>query len=415
MSINPANSDRPYFTIKVTPEGKGSVSVDLSDAVISFEFKDSEKKADLLTLKIDNNDLRFFDDPIWRKGNIIEFTFGYPGRTSPPRQCTIQSVKGGRQLTVQAHALSMLMHKVKRTRTWENYTLAEIATKIAGEYGSDLGVPGGFDKDNIFIERELDHKVSHRHQAAQTDAEFLSGLARRYGLEFYVDSRGMHFKRRNMKQRPVRVLTWFNGEGDFLDFDIENDITRKPGAFTLKGLDPLSKKVISHRADNDSTKRAGLAPVIEIIDPRTGQASLQARHAEEDIGHSTEVSATAVKAQAAGRYQQTQQTTVKLSFKIIGDPDVAGKRVIDFQGLGKRISGSYYVNEATHTIDSSGYHTAGKAHTDGHGGYGSQNVASKASLNAKDAGKKPEQIERVDPRTGVSHIEFRHSGEEPHT
>jgi len=293
MAFNPSNTDRPFFTVKVIPEGKGAVSVDLSDSIVSFEFTDAEKKADLLKLKINNFDLAFFDDPILRKGNIIEFTFGYPGRTAPPRQCVIQSVKGGRTLAVQAHALSMLMHKVKRTRTWENYTLAEIAAKIAGEYGEQLGVPGGYDKDNIAIEAELDRKVPHRHQASQTDAEFLSRLAKRYGLEFYVDSRGLHFKRRNMKQRPVREITWYNGEGDFLDFDIENDITRKPGAVTLKGIDPLTKKTISHRADNDSTKRSGLAPVVEIIDPRTGLASLQARHAEEDTNHSTETSAAA--------------------------------------------------------------------------------------------------------------------------
>jgi phage protein D len=309
----------------------------------------------------------------------------------------------------------MLMHKVKRTRTWDNVTLSEIAAKIAGEYGSQLGVPNGHDPGNIKIEADLDKKVAHRHQASQTDAEFLSRLARRYGLEFYVDSRGLHFKRRNMQQAPVTSFTWYSGEGTFLDFDVENDITRKAGAVTLKGFDPLSKKPLSHRADNDSTKRHGLAPVIEIIDKRTGQASLQARHAEEHTGHTTEISAAAVKAQASGLYQQHQQTTVKLTFTVIGDPDVSAKRVIEFKGLGKRLSGRYYVNEVTHSIDGTGYLVKGKAHKAGHGGYNQNNVASKAALNSKGVGKKPEQIEIVDRRTGETSIQFKHSGSEPHT
>lgn len=412
MAQIPENSDRPYFTIQVSSEGSsGSSLVDLSDAVTSFEFQDDEKKADKLMIEVDNYDLSFFDNPIFRKGNIIEFLFGYPGRTAPPRRCVIQKVKGGRKLTVEAHALSMLMHKIKKSKTWENQKLSEIATTIAKSYGTQLGVADGHDKDNIFVEAELDVKVPHRHQAAQTDAEFLSRLARRYGLEFYVDSRGMHFKRRNMKQKPVRDYTWFNGEGDFMDFDIENDIVSRHGAVTMKGFDPHAKKALSYRADNESSKRDGLAPVIEIIDPRDGHTTLQKRSAEEHLGHTTETTAAGVKAHAEAKYREGQQVTVKLSYKVVGEPDVQGKRVVGFHGLGKRISGLYYVKTAKHHIDSSGYITSGGAQTDGHGAAGG--IASKATLNKKGAGKEVQEIETVDPRTGQRAIEFRHSGEEP--
>ena len=258
-------------------------------------------------------------------------------------------------------------------------------------------------------------RVPHRHQAAQTDAEFLNRLAKRYGLEFYVDSRGLHFKRRNMKQKPVKDFTWYNGDGDFMDFDVENDIVSRHGAVTMKGFDPLAKKAIAFRADNNSSKREGLAPTIEIIDPRDGSSHLQKIAAEEMLGHSTEGSAKAVQAHAEAKYRNGQHVTVKLSFKVVGDPDVQGKRTIGFRGLGKRISGLYYTRTVKHVIDASGYITSGLALTDGHGGYGQNNVASKASLNKKDAGKQVETIEIVDPRTGERRIEFRKSGEEPKT
>ncbi len=409
-------ADRPFYTIRIYAEGSpNGVFVDVSEDVISFEFEDDEKKADKLLLKVNNFDLSYFDNPILRKGNVIEFTFGYPGRSAPLRRCIIQKVKGGRQLSVEAHAMSMLMHKIKRSRTWENYTLSGVATAIAKEYGSQLGPAAGYDAENIAIDSALDVKVPHRHQAAQTDAEFLSRLAKRYGLEFYVDSRGMHFKRRNMKQKPVRDYVWYNGDGDFIDFDIENDIVSKHGAVTMKGYDPKSKKALAFRADNASAKRDGLAPAIEIIDPRDGSSHLQTHAAEEMLGHSTESTAKAVQAQAEAKYRTGQQVTVKLTFKVLGDPDVQGKRTIGFRGLGKRISGLYYTRTVKHVIDGSGYVTSGTAITDGHGGYGNNNVHSKANLNKKDAGKSVETIEKVDPRTGERRIEFRRSGEEPKT
>lgn len=41
----------------------------------------------------------------------------------------------------------------------------------------------------------------------------------------------------------------------------------------------------------------------------------------------------------------------------IGRPDLAARKVVRLEGLGRRFSGSYYVTSTTHTIDASGYRT----------------------------------------------------------
>ncbi len=402
--------DLAFYSVKLIPAGGQAQPLDLSEKVIAFEFEDAERKADRLVLKINNWDLSEFDNPTWRKGGILEFVFGYPGHVSPPRRCVIQKVKGGQVLTIEAHALSMLMHKIKKSRVWTNMTLGEIATKIAGEYGSDLGVPNGTTGDNIKIDAELDKKVPHRTQAAQTDAEFLTKLARRYGLEFYVDASGLHFKRRNVHQAPVKILNWYlEGNGDILSFDIDNDLTRKAGSHTLKGLDPLSKKKIQHTADNETTKRDGLAPVIEIVDPRDGSVT-QRKRVDESIGHTSETAAHNVKHQTIGNYLQTQHTTIHLNAEIVGDPDVTGRRVIEIRGMGKRVSGKYYVQSATHEISAGGvFKTKIKAKTDGHGGYGNQNTKSKANPNKGEPSENA--IEKVDARTGQITRTYRKPGD----
>lgn len=403
--------DRPVFRVRALPEGKASAALDLTDTVLSFQYEDAEKKADKLTLKVDNWNLEQFDNAIWTKGTILEVTFGYPGALSPIRRAIVQKISGGRQLTIEAHGMAMVMHKVKKSRVWANQTLAEIARAVAKEYGAEFGMVDGTTGDNIKIDAALDRKVGHRVQASETDATFLSRLAKRHGLQFYVDSQGLHFKTRNLQQAPVRTYTWFNGDGEWIDFSIENDVTARAGAVTKKGIDPLTKKLINHRADNLSTKRDGLAPVIEIVDPRTGAKTFQTRAAEEHTEHTTEPTATGAKSHAEGKYRETQHHTVKLSFTCEGDPDVVGKRVIEFKGIGKRLSGKYYVTTVTHTIENSGYLMSGKAHTDGHGQTGAK---SGAALNKKDPSKAPEAIQKLDPRTGQHSIEYRKSGEEKH-
>lgn len=412
-------NDRPIFRVTAYPEGQDSSPIDLSDRILSFEFEDHETKADKLSLKIENWSLDQFDDPIWRKGTILEFCWGYPGRLAPIRRAIVQKISGGRTLTVTAHGMAMIMHKIKRSRVFENMTMAEIARKIAGEYGAVFGSgAAGTTGDNIKVDAALDKKVAHRVQASETDASFLSRLAKRHGLQFYVDSAGLHFKERNLSQAPVRSYTWFNGDGveaEFLDFEIENDVTARAGAITKRGLDPLSKKKIEHKADNSSSERPGLMPVVEIIDPATGALLLQKRAAEEHVEHSPEPTAAGLKSHAQGEFRQTQHTTVKLSFTCVGDPDVLAKRVMEFNGIGKRLSGRYYTKEVTHTIDGSGgYVIKGKAITDGHGGYGNNNAKSKAALNKKDPTEKLEAIDVIDPATGAVTQSFRKKGEEHH-
>lgn len=412
-------TDRPLFRVKAFPEGKDSSPIDLSDRVLSFEFEDHETKADKLSLKVNNWDLSQFDDPIWKKGTILEVTWGYPGRLAPIRRAIVQKIKGGRSLTIEAHGMAMFMHKIKRSRVFENMTLAEIARKIAGEYGAIIGGgASGTNGDNIKVDTELDKKVPHRVQASETDAHFLSRLAKRHGLQFYVDSQGVHFKERNLKQAPVRSYTWFNGDGveaEFIDFEIENDVTARAGSITKRGFDPLAKKKIEHKANNESTPRAGMMPVIEIIDAPTGALILQKRSAEEHVEHSPEPTSAGLKSHAQGEFRQTQHTTVKLSFTCVGDPDVLAKRVVEFNGIGKRLSGRYYTKEVTHSLDGSGGYTIkGKAITDGHGGYGNNNAKSKASLNKKEPTDRLEVLEKIDAPTGELVQTFRKKGEEGH-
>jgi phage protein D len=292
----------PVFYVKVVPESGGAARVDLTDRVLSFTFEDSEKKADKLVLTVDNWDLSNFDDPVWKKGNLLEVSWGYPGEMAPARECVIQKVTGFQQISVEAHAKSVLMNKVARCRTFENKKRSDVARLIAEEHGYGAGLQDIEDTGEV---------LPLITQARMTDAQFLRQLATREGFEFYVDFDGLHFHQRRFGQRPVRVFRWYTAPevGEVLAINIENDVTAKPGAVRVRGRDPLTRRDIDERGSNATTMRDSLAPVIEIVDPETGSTRLERRNVSEEVRPSPEASAGTARREADARYRRAQQTT----------------------------------------------------------------------------------------------------------
>jgi hypothetical protein len=392
----------PVFYVKVVPEGGGDERVDLSERVLSFTFEDSEKKADKLVLTVDNWDLANFDDPVWKKGNILEVSWGYPGEMAPARECVIQKVTGFQQLSVEAHAKSVLMNKVARCRTFENKKRSDVAREVAEEngYGGQL--------QDIEDSGEVLPLIT---QARMTDAQFLRQLATREGFEFYVDFDGLHFHQRRLGQRPVRVFRWYTAPevGEVIAINIENDVTAKPGAVRVRGRDPLTRRDIDERGSNATTTRDSLAPVIEIVDPETGSTRLERRNVSEEVRPSAEASAGTARREADARYRRSQQTTVELTATVLGDPSVLAKTVVEFQGISQRLSGKYFVKEAKHKIDSSGYTVELKCLRDGTSEVGGAPSAGRPNRgSAADADPNAlRPVEVVDPETGATRIEYR--------
>jgi uncharacterized protein len=397
----------PSLFVRVVPEGRAAERVDVSERVLSFVYEDSEHKADKLVLSVDNWDLRNFDDQVWKKGNLLEVSWGYPGDMAPTRQVVIQKVTGFQVLAIEGHGTSVLMNKVARCRTFENVRRSDVVRRIAQDNGYGPAVQD--------IE-DTQHVLPVITQARMTDAQLLRRLADREGFQFYVDFDGLHFHQRRLGQRPTRVLRWFTPPvvGEVVTINIDNDVTTKPGAVSVRGRDPIRKKDIDERGSNDQTKRDSLAPVIELVDPETGATRFERRNITEDIRSTAEPSSVTAKREADARYRAAQQLTIELSASVIGDPSLLAKTVVEIQGISRRLSGKYYVKEAKHKIES-GYTVELKCLRDGHGELGG--APSKGKPNggtAADADPDALQpIELVDPETGKTRVEYRDSRGRP--
>lgn len=392
-------SDRaaPHFAISVL--GEVPLSEELYESIDEFEFEDHASKPDKLRFTVHDPSGGFWDNPAFRKGQIIAFWWGLPGRTAPSRTAVVKCVKGGYFApSVEADAVSVLMGTQGRTRVFENITVSELATRIAEEYGF------GPEDRHIQITTERRATIS---QAGATDAGLLRRLADAEGFDFRVDASGLHFRERDLKQSPLRTF-------DFLAGDIigppviENDITGLPARVLVRGRDPKTKKVIEASVDNSSDEaRPGLAPVIELVDLEnrttrvhgavpiglgdlskalTGVRDIaatgargtfpflwsapEARVATEEIVTAKTPTPEGVKREAKQRFRDGVLAAVRMTITVHGDPLLQAKTVVEVVGLGKRLSGRYWVQRAVHSIRrGGGYQTTLELLSDGHGGH----------------------------------------------
>lgn len=398
-----ANTAAPRFHLRIRRPGEAE-SQPLPDTarVLSFRFEDVEDKADKLTLTVDNHDLSAFDGDLWAEDNIIEFQFGYPGAMSPPREAVIQVAKGWNPMTVEADAKdAAVMNRLARTdRVWDGVKRSDVVREICRSYG--------YADEQLQIE-DTKLVVDHVTQAGMTDLQLIRSLAAREGFEFYIDWDGVHFHKRNTKQKPTKTLVYFADPnvGDVISVSLEKDKRAgKPGAVTLKGKDAKTGEAFEVRADNQTTQgeRTGLAEnllvhgteatEIELINGVTGAeagvvtvASKQAvaQSAQELVAPTTETSKAAAQRSANGAYLKQQLRGITLTLGVRGDALLFAKSVVELRAFGTKLSGNWYVKNVVHDLTAD-YRMTIKVSRDGLNGQG---VPTAAPKNAQDGPNPP--------------------------
>jgi phage protein D len=376
----------PIIQVSVQPEGSPKVRVDVSDRVISMQYQDCEHQADKLELTIDNEDLSGFDDPIWRKGNMIIISWGYPEAMAIPRTCQIRKVMGFKKLTIEALGKEVLLNVETKNRVFENTRRSEVVRFIAEEWG--------FREEELLHIQDTEIVRDHIAQARMTDAQFLRRLAKKEGFEWYIDHDGFHFHERDFLQRSIRTLVYYSEpEGsEISDITIENDITRRAGSVKLKTHVPTVRRTIDLDANNlNQGDRPVLGTVVEAPGKTEASTPGFGGIAHHVIGSTTEPNEAAVKRRAAADLRLAQQRAVKCNITLAGDPNINAKTVINLLGVGKRLSQLYYVRGTSHTID--GIYTMSlECISDGSGGHSTKSTlakeASAVQVGPKLKGKK---------------------------
>jgi phage protein D len=409
--VTAADRSAPGVRLTLFRDEKATVGepLALGDRLLSFTYEEAENKTDKLSLSLDNFDLSLFEREELMGGAVLEAAWGYPGRMSPPRRAIVKTLKGFQTLTVEGLSLGALLNQAVKTRRWEGKTRAEVVREIAREHG--------YDDAFLFVD-DTPQVLDTINQAAETDARLLTRLAAREGFAFFVDDTGLHWHRRRLDTAPTRVFTWYSDRvGDLLSINVESDLVRRAGGVEVRGRDPAAKTTLTAGATAANAVRPTLGNLLEVIDPRTGLSSLLLRNATYNVAPSSAATAGAAAREAEARFVKAEREAIKLSAQVVGDPELRAKTIVELRGIGTMLSGKYYVNEAKHSISSSGYTVDLKLTRDAKanlpGAVGGGNGVPQTGDRNRSAATKPgarRAVEVIDRVTGASRIEYRDDG-----
>jgi phage protein D len=385
--------------------------LDFGTRVMSLTYEDSEKKADKVTITLNNEDLSLFERSDIVNGCVLEVSWGYPGNMARPRRVVIQKLKGFQTLTLEGVATPILHAKQGKSRAWKGKTRSQVVRLVAEELGY---------VDATTEIQDTTHVIDVINQSAESDAAFIRRMAAKEHFVFYVDGNGFHWHERKVNGAPTHVFEWSNDKsGTLKGVSVESDLMRRVGRVDVKGRNPVTKATIGESGDSASVDRGTLGTVVEVVDPKSGRTALQTRNATSTVHSSSASTPEAAKAEAKARFKKAESEAIKLTIELVGDPTLDAKKVVELRGISTILSGKYYLTEVKHTIDGSGYGISAKATRDAMGGRsgatGKGEQTQGGTPNRSDASKGGEltPIEKVDAKSGRTAIEYRRKAGQP--
>jgi uncharacterized protein len=283
-------------------------------------------------------------------GKPVEIHMGYTGNRGLKLMLRgmITSVQtsfpasGLPQINVSGYDLSYPMTKGKRSDNWTDQTDTQVVMLIADRYGLQA--------------KAEDTKVKHpkTEQSQESDFQLLEKLAERNGFEMYVYDQTLFFHAPKNDEPAVVTLEWGKG---LVSFAPEINISEQISKVEVRGWDVQKKAEILGVAERgeepglEPGRRSGAEYVKTIVKGHEA-GSLKIRLPV--------FSKQEAEQRAGAILKKRSEMFVQGSGESIGLPEIMADINVELKGLGAMFSKTYYVDQSTHTISTSGYKTSFK-------------------------------------------------------
>jgi hypothetical protein len=442
----------PFYSVKIkvadVVEDKERTKVDnlfqdISHHVVSLSFSDSDEKAPMMNIILDNRNIDLLDNPAISNGNPIAVTFGYPGWFFKPQMFVVDEVRGFTDLELICLPKVLATGNKAKNRIHKGLTKAEVTLAILKEVtgvSSEVDTFGlglrdlsgsveirkrtvanfirknkltfGGEEGFIFKEKALeDLRKGDFQQGRQSNLQFLYRLAEKNNYQLYIQNGILTFAPRKFDSKPIWSFTYYNNRKDatkeILDFNIDSfRVIDHVAVIEVKSWDSIKKKARTGTGSDSSTKRDTLGS--KTVASIKGNLKSGQTMAAKKVLTSPEPNEKSVQNEAETHFKQSESNQLKATMTVIGNPDMLSGNIIDIQGISKRMSGSWYIKEANHSLaEGSGYVTTLKLIRGGVDGGAFPNKDKNASVNKK----KPTRTRTViKGNVDNSRLEFREGG-----
>lgn len=279
-------------------------------------------------------------------GSPVKILMGYRDRLEVMFTGSVTEVQtsfpssGLPQVTISGYDHSYCMTKGTDSKNWEKQTDSDVVRQIAKEYNLTPKVD-----DTKVVQPKIE-------RSGESAAVFVARLAERNGFEFFVtEDKELIFRKPANDKTEVIELEWGRG---LLSFSPELNLSEQVAQVEVHGWNIQTKQPIVGKAKRgdepgrDQAKSSGAEYLQKFCDVK--QSTLRIREPVFSQQEADQRARAILKRRAEG--------FVGGSGESIGIPEIRPNVNIRLGGLGKFFSSTFYIKQATHTVDSSGYRTS---------------------------------------------------------
>lgn len=274
--------------------------------------------------------------PIAMRGLITAISTDFPESGAP-------------ELSVAGYDPGFLLTMGKNSRSWPKKRNSDAVHDIASS------------NNLASIIETTPEEFPQIEQNQESDWDFLKKLAKRDEFALYVDeNKTLHFAKPNYEGGAVVSLVY--GQG-LLNFKPEANLAGQISKVEVYWWDPKQKKAIvgvastGEESGRDGTSAGEHIKTGFVVDP----SKLPTLRLRQPVFTQSEANK-----RAKAELSEVARKLLTGDGETIGLPEVRPDRNIELTSLGKAFSKTYYVEQATHKIDSNGYRTKFKVKEPGY-------------------------------------------------
>ena len=333
-------TQRAVYTAIPTIRINGQADAKVADLLLGMEMVEHEGGMSALELRFNNfatnpngaASSAFEDNTVLKLGAEIAL---YAGDVSGPQEIfrgKITAIEGHfpmdnpPELHVLAEDMLQTARMARRSKTYENAKITDIARSVAGQLGM-TPVATGFDQS-----------IGTQVQLNESDLAFLRRLLARYDGDIQVVGKEMHVAPRSQVQRNTLELAMHS---QLRQARVLADLAHQVTKVSVNGWDAKQGKPIrvssngAHLAPGSGSKGSSL------LQNAIGQRS-------EHIGHVASLDETEAQAMADSSFDQRARSFLVANGTSEGNPALRVGTHLKLTGLGPRFSNTYYVTSTCH-------------------------------------------------------------------
>ncbi|GIM93930.1 VgrG-related protein [Paractinoplanes toevensis] len=297
--------------------------------------EESVQLPDYFAIHFDDPHFELFDKGTFTIGTRVEIAFRAEGDPVVVTSGEITAISvepgisGRHELVLTGFDLTHRLARVPKSRSFQRVTDADIASRIAGEYGLDADVDAtGAAHDYVL-------------QAGETDYAFLRRRAARIGFDVWVSDKKFYFKKAPRSTATPPKLTYGK---NLAKFATRFSAAERSDEVEIRGWDHLGKEAITGRSDR--TELGTDAPAAQEMSDAARRAFGRTKRNAGQFPVTDQAEADAL---AGSLLLRASGEEVVLRGEAMGDPLIGAGAKVQIEGVGSRMTGSWRVTQVEHT------------------------------------------------------------------